>query len=144
MSVSSPPLEFVTFKWGNRYRPRHVNILASMLRRHYQLPHRLTCITDDPAGIDSSIRTMPIMTDADMAMKMDPAYRAICGQLRDSQTMLQGHRPHRTWFGRYPLTQIDYIFLTPQFKVKAIAVPRTALDKMASDHLPLVADLELF
>jgi len=27
---------------------------------------------------DPSKRTMPIMTDADMAMKMDPAYRAIC------------------------------------------------------------------
>lgn len=27
---------------------------------------------------DPSLRSMPIMTDADMAMKMDPAYRAIC------------------------------------------------------------------
>ncbi|WP_417690833.1 catalase/peroxidase HPI [Roseibium sp.] len=27
---------------------------------------------------DPSIRRMPMMTDADMAMKMDPAYRAIC------------------------------------------------------------------
>ena len=27
---------------------------------------------------DPSKRTMPIMTDADMAMKMDPAYRAVC------------------------------------------------------------------
>ena len=27
---------------------------------------------------DPSVRRMPIMTDADMAMKMDPAYRAIC------------------------------------------------------------------
>jgi catalase-peroxidase len=27
---------------------------------------------------DPSIRTMPIMTDADMAMKVDPAYRAVC------------------------------------------------------------------
>ncbi len=26
---------------------------------------------------DPTIRTMPIMTDADMAMKVDPAYRAI-------------------------------------------------------------------
>jgi catalase-peroxidase len=27
---------------------------------------------------DPSVRRMPMMTDADMAMKMDPAYRAIC------------------------------------------------------------------
>lgn len=33
---------------------------------------------DKPVDVeDSSIRTMPIMTDADMAMKMDPAYREI-------------------------------------------------------------------
>ena len=34
---------------------------------------------DMPVDVeDPSIRRMPIMTDADMAMKMDPAYRAIC------------------------------------------------------------------
>lgn len=33
---------------------------------------------DKPVDVeDASIRTMPIMTDADMAMKMDPAYRKI-------------------------------------------------------------------
>src|SRR3546814_5577839 len=31
---------------------------------------------------DPSIRTMPVMTDADMAMKMDPAYRAIMEKFR--------------------------------------------------------------
>jgi catalase-peroxidase len=34
---------------------------------------------DMPVDVeDPSIRVKPIMTDADMAMKMDPAYRAIC------------------------------------------------------------------
>jgi catalase-peroxidase len=34
---------------------------------------------DMPVDVeDPSIRVMPIMTDADMAMKMDPAYRTIC------------------------------------------------------------------
>ncbi|MDF2233385.1 catalase/peroxidase HPI [Albimonas sp. CAU 1670] len=36
-----------------------------------------------PADVeDPSIRTMPIMTDADMAMKVDPAYNAICQKFR--------------------------------------------------------------
>ena len=36
---------------------------------------------DMPLDVDDpSIRAMPMMTDADMAMKMDPAYRAICEQ----------------------------------------------------------------
>ncbi|MCT8158644.1 catalase/peroxidase HPI [Pseudoruegeria sp. SHC-113] len=34
---------------------------------------------DKPADVeDAAIKTTPIMTDADMAMKVDPAYRAIC------------------------------------------------------------------
>ena len=34
---------------------------------------------DMPVDVeDPSIRRMPIMTDADMAMKVDPAYREIC------------------------------------------------------------------
>ncbi len=38
---------------------------------------------DMPADVeDPSIRTMPIMTDADMAMKVDPAYRAISERFR--------------------------------------------------------------
>ncbi|WP_136248316.1 catalase/peroxidase HPI [Halomonas borealis] len=36
---------------------------------------------DMPADVeDPSIKCLPIMTDADMAMKMDPAYHAICQQ----------------------------------------------------------------
>ncbi len=31
-----------------------------MINRHYQRPHRLTCITDDPAGIDPTIRIIPL------------------------------------------------------------------------------------
>ena len=38
---------------------------------------------DKPVDVeDTSIRTMPIMTDADMAMKVDPAYRAISERFR--------------------------------------------------------------
>ncbi|MBU2963029.1 catalase/peroxidase HPI [Citreicella sp. C3M06] len=34
---------------------------------------------DMPVDVeDASIKTMPMMTDADMALKMDPSYRAIC------------------------------------------------------------------
>jgi catalase-peroxidase len=38
---------------------------------------------DMPVDVeDPSIRVMPIMTDADMAMKMDPVYREICERFR--------------------------------------------------------------
>ncbi len=55
---------FVAWKWssGNpdrEFHSEHVNVLASMLRRHCSLPHRLICVTDDARGLDSSIQAMP-------------------------------------------------------------------------------------
>lgn len=63
-------LDIVTFKWRPRgwYRSKfdgsHVNSLAAMVRRHYQKPHRFSCITDDPAGIDQNrVRVIPLWPD---------------------------------------------------------------------------------
>jgi endonuclease/exonuclease/phosphatase family metal-dependent hydrolase len=75
------------------------------------------------------------------AMPGSKAYKKVCEKFKDSQRLLPNHRPYRTWFGRYPLSQIDHIFVTPQFKVNAAYVPHTSLDKVASDHLPLMVDL---
>lgn len=61
--------EFVCFKWQPppRYRSKFgaatVNVLRNMLERHYAKPHRLTCITDDPAGIDPRVRIVPLWND---------------------------------------------------------------------------------
>ena len=51
----------MTWLWrGNReYRPRHVNVLAAMLRRHLTIPHRFVCITDETEGFSSDVEVMP-------------------------------------------------------------------------------------
>jgi catalase-peroxidase len=46
---------------------------------------------------DPTIRVMPIMTDADMAMKVDPAYRAICERFRDDHAYFSDTFA-RAWF----------------------------------------------
>lgn len=62
-------MEFVCLKWRphqnyrSKFGPETVNVLRSMLERHYHAPHRLTCITDDPAGIDARVRVLPLWTD---------------------------------------------------------------------------------
>jgi hypothetical protein len=61
-------LTVVCWKWKNigfdrprvEYTPEHVNNFAAMWNRHLKRPHEIVCITDDPAGIDSSVRTVPI------------------------------------------------------------------------------------
>ncbi len=45
---------------------------------HQWMPINIKPEDMPPDVEDPTIRTMPMMTDADMAMKMDPTYRAIC------------------------------------------------------------------
>lgn len=62
-------LDVVFWKWTpkagyrSKFSAQHVNIAASMVRRHYRKPHRINCITDDPQGIDSSIRVISLWSD---------------------------------------------------------------------------------
>jgi endonuclease/exonuclease/phosphatase family metal-dependent hydrolase len=70
-------------------------------------------------------------------------YRKVSHSLHDSQAVLAGHKPRATWFGRYPVGRIDYVFANDGFEVRSIAVPRTQLEKTASDHLPLITEYYL-
>ncbi len=62
-------LDVCCFKWKpspgyrSKFTGQHVNVLRNMVARNYQKPHRFTCITDDPSGIDSSIRIIPLWPD---------------------------------------------------------------------------------
>lgn len=42
------------------YTAHHVNVLRNMLERFVNIPHRLICVTDDPAGIDPRIQVVPL------------------------------------------------------------------------------------
>ena len=68
-------------------------------------------------------------------------YKEICKRLKDSQLMLAGHKPSKTWFAGFPLRRIDHIFVTPEFRVNSVQVSHTALDRSASDHLPVIVNL---
>jgi endonuclease/exonuclease/phosphatase family metal-dependent hydrolase len=77
------------------------------------------------------------------ALPGSPVWRKITENLSDAQTVLEGHQPKKTWFGRYPLGRIDHIFLDSSIMIRSAEVPRTELTRVASDHLPLIVDLEL-
>lgn len=50
----------ICMKWGTRYPADYVNRLASMVRRNTQRPTRLVCFTDDAAGVDDTVRCLPL------------------------------------------------------------------------------------
>lgn len=52
-------------------------------------------------------------------------------------------RKLKTWSSRIALRRIDQVFVNQGVKVVGARVPRNRLTRVASDHLPLVVDLEV-
>lgn len=85
---------------------------------------------DMPADVeDPSIRCMPMMTDADMALKMDPEYRKISERFKDDQAYFEDVFA-RAWF---KLTHRD---LGPKTRYLGADVP--AEDLIWQDPVPTV------
>jgi endonuclease/exonuclease/phosphatase family metal-dependent hydrolase len=68
-------------------------------------------------------------------------HRRCLRTLRDVHRCLAVQRPRRTYPTRYPLISIDHVFLSAEFHVHHVEVPRTALTRVASDHFPLIVEL---
>jgi hypothetical protein len=45
------------------YTAEHVNIWADMVRRNLSMKHKISCVTNMPEGIDSSINIIPLPTE---------------------------------------------------------------------------------
>ncbi|MFH1061987.1 MAG: glycosyltransferase [Candidatus Omnitrophota bacterium] len=62
--------------------------------------------------------------------------------LRDAQEELENHSPKGTWSSHYPIRRIDHVFISPEIEVTNVEVSRTDIDKISSDHLPLIVDIK--
>ena len=72
-----------------------------------------------------------------------PVFRRLQARLRDAQLSIAGHKPRATFSSVKPLLRIDHVFVSPHFSIEAIERPDTPTAVMASDHLPLCAELTL-
>lgn len=70
-------------------------------------------------------------------------YRRFASRLRDAQRALPGHRPRATFPSRLPVLRLDHVFVSEDVGVQAVRVPWDRRARRASDHLPLVVDLDL-
>jgi endonuclease/exonuclease/phosphatase family metal-dependent hydrolase len=52
-------------------------------------------------------------------------------------------RRRRTYPGIFPILHLDHIYYQGHVEVVRVQLPRTRKTLMASDHLPLVADLKI-
>ena len=70
-------------------------------------------------------------------------YRRLAERVHDVQTLAKEHKPLKTFFAFLPFSRIDHIFVSDHFDVEDIRVPQNTLTRTASDHLPLIAELNL-
>jgi endonuclease/exonuclease/phosphatase family metal-dependent hydrolase len=75
------------------------------------------------------------------ALSWFPSLRRLSRRLIDTQTGLDGHRPRRTWSGRFPVGRIDHILIDPNWTVVHVEVPDDTLTRVASDHRPVLVDI---
>lgn len=71
------------------------------------------------------------------------AYRTLAGKLADARASLGPGRATPTFPSRFPVLAIDHIFVSPSVEVVKVQTPNGPLTRLASDHLPLVADFRL-
>ncbi len=84
---------------------------------------------------------LPLVVCGDFnALPGSLVYRRLARALQDCQ---RGKTRHPTWPSRLPLLRLDHIFVSPSVRVRGIATLDEALARRASDHLPLVAELDL-
>lgn len=96
-----------------------------------------------PAWLHASVNPKATILCGDLnAIPASATYRLISRLLKDVQ--LLGNRPsYATFPSRYPLMRLDHIFVSNDIRVIDSAVLRNKLTAVASDHLPVIADLIL-
>jgi endonuclease/exonuclease/phosphatase family metal-dependent hydrolase len=86
----------------------------------------------------------PVVFCGDLnALPSSPVCSRLKRRLADVQDLAAGHRPRGTFSSRMPNLRIDHVFVSTAVEVTGIEVGDSELARVASDHLPLVAELRI-
>ncbi|WP_287740610.1 endonuclease/exonuclease/phosphatase family protein [Methylobacterium sp.] len=91
---------------------------------------------------DPACRAPLVLVGDFNAVSRSRAYRLIAARLQDAQR-IPGHRSHCTFPSRWPFLRLDHVFVSAGIAVRRVQALRGPLARIASDHLPLLVDLDL-
>jgi len=118
-----------------------LNVMNTHLSIHFR--ERLLQIEQllSAEWIAKSETHLPLVVCGDLnSGRFSPVYRGLHKGLVDAQRAY-GARAVATWPSRLPLFRIDHLFTSKSIAVRRCEVRRDRLSMVASDHLPLLAEL---
>lgn len=117
-----------------------INTHLGLLSRERRV--QIDCLLG-PGWIDHPRRKHPVVLIGDLNIRpRSRNYRQLAAALRDA------HRENRqrgqpTFPSRFPALRLDYAFVGPGISVRCAEIVRTPLARIASDHLPVIFDIEV-
>lgn len=112
------------------------------LSRRERIAQVTALLGDDWLGHEAC--RAPVVFCGDLnALPRSRTHRRISRHMNDVQAEAVGHRPRGTFSSRFPSMRIDHVFTSAGLRVNHIEVPDSALVRVASDHLPLLVELEV-
>ncbi|HYP15786.1 MAG TPA: endonuclease/exonuclease/phosphatase family protein, partial [Opitutus sp.] len=119
--------------------PLHVITTHLGLGRKERLLQMKMLMSDEWLGRLSDDEAILLCGDFNLTPGSAP-YGIAAARLRDAQAARTGHRPLNTFSSNRPFARLDHIFTSSRLQVEQVIVPRSDLTRVASDHLPLIAD----
>ena len=114
----------------------NVHLGTAIFERRHQAQRLGTIMTDKRVG-------QPKIVLGDFNEWMRGQATRILNERLESIDLRAHLRRRRTYPGVFPVVHLDHIYYEGTVEVVRLELPRTRLSLMASDHLPLVAELKV-
>jgi endonuclease/exonuclease/phosphatase family metal-dependent hydrolase len=114
----------------------NVHLGTALLERRYQAPRLAAWVHDRRV-------TGPKLVLGDFNEWGRGLVADILAERLNSVDMFKFLKRRRTYPGFFPVLHLDHIYFEGDIEVRHVQLPRTRLALVASDHLPLVADIRV-
>ena len=114
----------------------NVHLGTAFLERRHQAGRLSTILHDKRVG-------QPKVVMGDFNEWMKGLATSVLSERLQSIDLRKHLSRRRTYPGVFPMLHLDHIYYDGKVEVAKLDLPRTRLSLMASDHLPLVADLRV-
>jgi endonuclease/exonuclease/phosphatase family metal-dependent hydrolase len=114
----------------------NVHLGTAFLERRHQAGRLTAILHDRRVGV-------PKIVLGDFNEWMKGLATSVLSERLQSIDLRRHLKRRRTYPGVFPVLHLDHIYYDGKVEVERLELPRTRLALMASDHLPLVADLRV-